>query len=224
VSSALTSTRVQSVLARLQAKARAEDPAAKARVAAREREVGRRLAAPERYEVYDHAPLAITEQTGELYYLLTVTRRPRLVVEFGASYGFSTIYLAAALRDAGGTGSLITTEILPAKAAATEANLAEAGLAELVELRLGDARDTLSQLTDPVDTLILDGRNDLYVPILETVRPRLTVGAAILADLGTDDPDLEAYQRHVRGQAPALASTTLPIDAGIELTVVIDVA
>lgn len=221
MSSALTSTRVQTVLARLHAKARIEDPAAKERVAARERELGRRLAAAERYELYDQAPLAITEQTGELYYLLMVTRRPRLVVEFGASHGISTIYLAAALRDAG-AGSLITTEILPAKAAATEANLAEAGLADLVELRVGDARDTLRELPEPVDSLILDGRNDLYVAMLETVRPRLTVGAAILADLGADDPDLEAYQRYVRGHAPALASMTLPVDAGIELTVVID--
>jgi predicted O-methyltransferase YrrM len=224
VASALTSTCVQSVLARLHAKARIEDPAVKARVTVRERELGRRLTAAERYELYGQAPLAITEQTGELYYLLTVTRRPRLIVEFGASHGVSTIYLAAALRDAGGTGSLITTEILPTKAAATDANLAEAGLADLVELRVGDARDTLSELAEPVDTLILDGRNDLYVAILEMVRPRLTAGAAILADLGIDDPDLDAYQRHVRGQAPALASTTLPISAGIELTVVIDAA
>jgi predicted O-methyltransferase YrrM len=221
VASSLNSAQVESVLARLHAKARTEDPVAKERVAARESELGVRLSAPERYELYDQAPLAITEETGELYYVLVVARRPRLIVEFGASHGISTIYLAAALRDSGG-GALITTEILATKAAAAEANLAEAGLADFVDVRLGDARETLAGLADPVDMLVLDGRNDLYVSILETVRPRLTQGAIIVADLGLQDPDLQAYQQHVRQAAPELASTTLPVDAGIELTVAVE--
>lgn len=216
---ALTSAAVQTVLTRLHALAGIEDPAAKERVYLRERELGRRLSASERYELYGEAPLAITQQTGELYYLMIVAMRPRLVVEFGASHGISTIYLAAALRDADSGGRLITTEILATKAAAAEANLAEAGLGEIVDVRLGDALETLAVLTRPVHMLVLDGRNDLYVRVLEVVRPRLAPGAVILADLNVDDPDLKAYQQYVRDAAPVLMSTTLPVDDGIEFTV-----
>jgi predicted O-methyltransferase YrrM len=219
VASTLRSEPVQGVLKRLQAKARTEDPIAKERVNARERELGRRLSAPERYELYGDAPLAITAEAGELYYLLAVARRAQRIVEFGASHGISTIYLAAALRDNGRTGSIVTTEILPAKAATTARNLTEAGLSDLVEVRLGDARDTLSHLADPVDMLVLDGRNDLYVAIFDLVAPRLTPAALIVADLERDAPDLEAYQRHVRDREAGFHSVTLPVDAGIELTV-----
>ncbi len=219
MASTLRSPQVRGVLERLHAKARIEDPIAKNRVAARERELGQRLSVPERYELYGEAPLAIAAETGELYYLLAVAQRARTIVEFGSSHGISTIYLAAALRDTGSDGLLVTTEILPAKAAATERNLTEAGLSDLVQIRTGDARDTLAELADPVDMLVLDGRNDLYVAIFDLVNPQLAPTALVVADLGPDDPDLEAYQRHVRHPCAGFHSVTLPVDEGIELTV-----
>lgn len=214
----LTSERVAAVLERLHAKARVEDPQAKQRVQTCEAELGVRLTPPQRYELYGDAPLAITPEVGELYYLLATTRQANRIVEFGASHGISTIYLASALRDLGG-GSLITTEILPAKAEASRQNLAEAGLDDLVEILLGDARDTLRYFDNSVDLLVLDGRNDLYIEILDLVEPRLAPHALILADLGKDDPDLQAYQRHVRQSDGRYHSITLPLDAGVELTV-----
>ena len=217
--STLRSLRVRGVLERLHARARVEDPIAKERVATRERELGERLSVPARYELYGDAPLAITTETGELYYVLAVAQRAHRIVEFGSSHGISTIYLAAALRDTGSVGVLVTTEILPAKAAATERNLTEAGLSDLVEVRTGDARDTLTQLAAPVDMLVLDGRNDLYVTIFDLISPRLAPTGVVIADLGRDDPDLEAYQRHVRHARAGFHSVTLPVDAGIELTV-----
>lgn len=108
---------------------------------------------------------------GELFYLLVITRQANRIVEFGASHGISTIYLAGAIRDLGGD-SVITTEILPAKAEATRKNLGDAGLADVVEILVGDARDTLRNLDQAVDILVLDGRNDLYIEILDLVEPR----------------------------------------------------
>jgi hypothetical protein len=123
MSSTLTSDAVVGVLRRLHAKADAEDHVAKERVHDREGEIGRRLSAPERYQLYGDAPLAISREVGELCYVLAISRPTRLTVEFGASHGISTIYLASGIRD-GGRGSLITTELLPQKAEAVRQNLA----------------------------------------------------------------------------------------------------
>jgi predicted O-methyltransferase YrrM len=206
MTSALASDRVATVLERLHAKARVEDPQAKQRVQEREAELGARLAPPQRYELYGDAPLAIAPEVGELYYLLATTRRASRIVEFGTSHGISTIYLACAIRDLGGGGTLIATEILPAKAQAARRNLADAGLDGLVEIRIGDARDTLRDPAAPVDILVLDGRNDLYIPILELVEPHLAPNALVIADLGQDDPDLHAPATPPRTRA------RLPLD------------
>lgn len=214
----LASEAVDGVLRRLHSLADREDPPAIERVAKREAELGARLAPAQRYEVYGDAPLAITRGVGELYYLLTVTRRARYVVEFGASHGISTIYLAAGLRDAGG-GTLVTTEILPHKAELLRENLADAGLGDLVEIRVGDALETLRELAGDIDVLVLDGRNDQYVPVLRLVHPRLAPGALVMADLGKDDPDLLAYQEHMRDPAGGFFSTEVPLKSGIELSV-----
>jgi hypothetical protein len=98
---------VAAVLDRIYATAALEDDAAKARVRAREAEVGDRLSQAQRYELYGEAPQAITREVGELVYVLALGEADRCVVEFGASHGASTIYLAAALRDSGG-GTVIT--------------------------------------------------------------------------------------------------------------------
>jgi len=137
-----------------------EDPPAKERVLDRERELGRRVWAAERSEMYGGAPLSITPEVGDLLCVLVLARRPRTIVEFGASHGYSTIHLAAAIRDVG-SGRVITTELEPGKVAAAERNLAEAGLDDLVEMRVGDALTTLQDVPE-VDLLFLDGWNNLY--------------------------------------------------------------
>ncbi len=218
VTTTLDSNRVAAALDRLHTQAGIEDDEARRRVEAREAELGVRLHPPQRYELYGNAPLAITPEVGRLYYLLATARRARSIVEFGASHGISTIYLAAAIRDLG-DGSLITTEILPGKAETTERNLKDAGLDDLVEIRIGDALETLNSIPGPVDILVLDGRNDQYVSVLALLEAHLAPHALIIADLGKDDPDLEAYQGYVRRLAGGNFSITLPLDAGIELTV-----
>ena len=92
-------------------------------------------------------------------------------------------------------GRLITTELSAAKAGTAAVNLAQAGLDDVVELRVGDALDTLAGLDDDVDFLFLDGSNDLYRGVLELVAPRLAPGALVVADLSAGDPELERYRR-----------------------------
>jgi predicted O-methyltransferase YrrM len=216
--SSLSSPTVVAVLERLHAQAHAEDEPVKARVRAREAELGERLDQARRYEIYGGAPLAIKRKVGELLYLLIVGRRARTVVEFGASLGLSTIYLAAALRDCGGA-RLITTELLASKAEVARQNIVDAGLDDLVELRVGDALETLRDLAQEVDVLFLDGRNDLYVQVLDTVAPHLAPAALIVADLSADDPDLPAYLAHVRDPSSGYLSVQVPLDEGVELCV-----
>jgi predicted O-methyltransferase YrrM len=208
---------VVSVLDRLHVVALAEDEPAKQRVRTREAQLGERLTQTQRYELYGDAPLAIKHEVGELLYVLALSRRARRIVEFGASFGISTIYFAAAARDCGGA-SLLTTELRQSKAEIARRNLADAGLAELVELRVGDARQTLTDLDGAVDLLFLDGRNDLYLPVLRVIEPHLARDALVVADLSADDPDLRPYLEHVRNPGNGYFSTRVPLDDGVELS------
>ena len=210
---------VASVLDRLFALSQREDPLAKDRLIQREAALGRRLTQIERYEIYGEAPpLAISREVGRLIHLLAASRPPHRIVEFGASHGISAIHLAAAIRDAG-EGSLITTEVLPAKAKATRENLGAAGLDDLVDVRVGDALQTLRNLGQDVDLLFLDGRNDLYLQVLALIEPRLARSCLVVADLSHDDPDLAPYLAHIRNPDGQYDSICLPLDAGIEVSV-----
>ena len=214
--STLCSEAVTRVLARLREAGRVEDEPAKRRVRAREAEAGRKIYGRERADLYGQAPIAVTHEVGELLYVLALGRR--MVVEFGTSLGVSTIYLASAIRDAG-DGVVITTEFQPDKAARAAANLAEAGLADVVELRVGDALETLRDLDGPVDLLFLDGWSDLYLQVLEALEPHLRPGALVAADMSKDDPHHDRYRAHVRDPAHGYFSTEVPLDDGVVISV-----
>jgi predicted O-methyltransferase YrrM len=217
MSSTLHDPAVAAVIARLRAQADSEDAPAKVRVAAQERELGRKIYGRERADAYGGAPLAISAEVGRLLYVLAVARRPRTIVEFGASLGYSTIHLASALRDAGG-GRLITTELSAAKAGIAAVNIADAGLDDLIDLRVGDALQTLADLQDGVDFLFLDGSNDLYRGVLELVAPRLAPGAFVVADLSAEDPELERYRAHMLDPGSGYTSVQVPIDDGVVIS------
>lgn len=126
--------------------------------------------------------LPVSRDVGGLLYMLTRAINARAVVEFGTSFGLSTIHLASALRDNGG-GRLITSEFEPGKLATAKANLAEAGLADLVEFREGDALETLAiDLPETIDLVLLDGAKALYSDILDRLESRLRPGAILIAD------------------------------------------
>lgn len=138
-------------------------------------------------------PLAVSRETGALLYMLARNSRARTIVEFGTSFGVSTLHLAAALRDNGG-GQLITTEFEPSKLSRARENLRVGGLLDLVDIRAGDALQTLrTDLPEVIDLLLLDGAKALYTDVLEMLEPRLRPGAFILADNADYCPSYMAY-------------------------------
>ncbi len=138
--------------------------------------------------------LPVSRETGQLLYLLARATRARSIVEFGTSFGLSTLHLAAALRDNGG-GRLITSEFEPSKVTIAKANIAAAGLSDLIELRVGDALETFKHdLPETIDLLLLDGAKSLYSEVLGLVESRLHSGAVIVADNADYCPD---YLEHV---------------------------
>ena len=159
-------------------------------------------------------PLAVSRQTGTLLYMLARSSRAKAIVEFGTSFGISTLHLAAGLRDNGG-GRLITSEFEPSKVARARDNLSAGGLIDLVEIREGDALKTLSaDLPDTIDLVLLDGAKALYPDILDLVEDHLEPGAIIVADNADFSPD---YLARVRTPANGYLSTAFAED--VELSV-----
>jgi predicted O-methyltransferase YrrM len=120
--------------------------------------------------------LPVSRETGVLLYQLARSTNARHIVEFGTSFGLSTLYMAAALRDNGG-GRLISSEFEPSKIAKAREHLAEGGVSDLVEVREGDALKTLAvDLPESIDLLLLDGAKSLYNDVLALIEPRLRPG------------------------------------------------
>ncbi|WP_263263152.1 class I SAM-dependent methyltransferase [Pseudomonas sp. RIT-PI-S] len=158
-------------------------------------------------------PLAVSPATGTLLYMLARSHGARNVVEFGTSFGISTLHLAAALRDNGG-GRLISTEFEPSKVARARQNLSAAGLLDLVEIREGDALQTLAQdLPEHIDLLLLDGAKALYPDILQMLENRLAPGALVIADDAEYSPEYLALVR-----PPAAGYLSMAIAEGVELS------
>ncbi len=214
----LTDAPLAPLLARLFEEADAASPAASplfAAIPAAERE--RLMRSKSDYLYFYGAlkdfPLPVSRETGLLLYMLARHSRARTIVEFGTSFGISTLHLAAALRDNGG-GRLITSEFEPSKAARARANLTEGGLIDLVELREGDALKTLAEdLPQAIDLVLLDGAKPLYPEILSLLEPRLRPGALIVADNADHSPE---YLARVRIPAEGYLST--PFAEDVELS------
>jgi predicted O-methyltransferase YrrM len=157
--------------------------------------------------------LAVSRETAKLLYMLVRSSRARTIVEFGTSFGVSTLHLAAALRDNGG-GRIITTEFEPTKVARARANLNAAALDDLVEIRVGDALETLARdLPEGIDLVLLDGAKNLYPKILSLLEPRLRSGSLMLADNANWSPD---YLARIRDAAGGYVS--VPFSNEVELT------
>ena len=158
-------------------------------------------------------PLAVSRETGALLYMLARGCRARSIVEFGTSFGISTLHLAAALRDNGG-GRVITTEFEPSKVTRARNNLTAGGVMDLVEIRTGDALETLSvDLPATIDLVLLDGAKALYPDILNLVESRLRPGAFVVADNADFCPE---YLTRVRSPEGGYIST--PFGGDVELS------
>lgn len=142
--------------------------------------------------------LAVSPEAARLLYMLARAVKARSIVEFGTSFGLSTLHLAAALKDNGG-GRVISTEFEAGKVAKARENIAAAGFEDLVEIREGDALETLAQdLPDRIDLVLLDGAKSLYPKILALLEPRFVPGTLIVADNADNSPEYLARMREVK--------------------------
>src|SRR5690606_6359757 len=158
----------------------------------------------------------LSEKQGTLAYMIARSIGARRVVEFGTSFGISTIYLAAAVRDNGG-GVVVGSELQPTKLERARAHLAEAGLSDLAEIRGGDARETLRDPGGTVDLVLLDGAKQLYLEILQLLTPHLRPGSVILADnVFVFRKALRPYVAYVQDPRNGFRSVTLLLGSGTE--------
>lgn len=163
--------------------------------------------------------LAVGPATGRLMNLLIREAESRVILEIGTSYGYSTVWLAEAARAT--QGRVITLELHANKQQYARERLTEAGLAEFVDFRLGDAKESLAKLETSVDFVLLDLWKDLYVPCFDLFYPKLNPGAVIVADNmlfpETARPHAHAYRQHIRSKAH-IQSILLRVGSGLELS------
>jgi predicted O-methyltransferase YrrM len=190
--------RVRAVLARLEAEDANE----------RERGVARELRSRQ-----------VARTTGQFLFALVAPQTDCEVLEIGGSRGYSTIWLAAGVRNLG--GRVLSLEADPAKCEAWRANIAEAGLEETAELLEGDAFETLPGIDDVFDVVFIDAEKDQYEPLFDLARPKVEPGALFVADNVLSHADTLAAYSHARQADPTLESVTVPLDRGLELSAVL---
>ena len=165
------------------------------------------------------AYIPITPDQGRFLYLSARLIQARTIVEFGTSFGISTLYLAAAVKDNGG-GVVVGSELDASKHAKAREHLRQAGLEELTDIRLGDALQTLASVEGPIDMVLLDGWKDSYLPVLKLLQPKLKPRAIVLADnIFRFKRALRTYVEYVQSGTNGFVSSTLEIADGFELSV-----
>jgi caffeoyl-CoA O-methyltransferase len=161
----------------------------------------------------------VARTTGQFLFALVAPQWDCEVLEIGGSRGYSSIWLGAGVRHLG--GRVLSLESDPAKADAWRKNVAEAGLEEVVELIEGDAFKTLAELEDVFDLCFLDAEKEDYEALFGLARPKLEPGALVVADnVLSHQETLGAYPQ-ARQADPTLESVTVPLDRGLELSVVL---
>src|SRR5271167_4155051 len=163
----------------------------------------------------DEFLLPVGPATGQLMNILIKEAKAKTILEIGTSHGYSTVWLAEAARATG--GKVITLDVHAGKQEYARNALGKAGLVNLVEFKLGDARQSIAALTGPIDFVLLDLWTDLYIPCFELFYPKLGTGAMVVADNMIfpefSRADAELYRKHVRGKA-YMQSVLLPVGSG----------
>ena len=186
---------------------------------------GRAAKGPTQHRVFHDVYSAVTRERGALLYLIARAIAAKRVVEFGSSFGISTIYLAAAVRDnlASGApteGRVVGSEMEPLKHAQAAKNLQAAGLSGIASIIPGDALETLRTVKGPLDMVFLDGRKDLYLPVLKLLEPELRIGAVILSDnIFSFRKEVAPFLDYVQSAKNGFASASLKISDGVEFSI-----
>jgi predicted O-methyltransferase YrrM len=162
---------------------------------------------------------AVTSSTGRFLFALVAPQNACEVLEIGGSRGYSSIWIAAAARILG--GSVVSIENDPAKCEAWRRNVEDAGLSDWAELIEGDAHEQVSAIDDIFDVVFIDAEKEDYEHYFELSRPKVEPGGLVVADNVLSHEDtLGAYSR-ARQSDSTLASVTVPLDRGLELSVVL---
>jgi predicted O-methyltransferase YrrM len=172
------------------------------------------------YRFLSDKMVALDRDKAVFCYLLCRSLRATRVVEAGTSFGVSTLYLAAAVRDNQvKNGVVIGTEYEPKKVEIAQANFKEAGLSEFIELRQGDLRQTLQNVGGQVDFMLVDIW-EVALPALELVSPNLRTGAIVACDnTAVDIAEYGAYFDFVNDPKNRFRTMTVPFEGGFELSV-----
>lgn len=167
---------------------------------------------------FDDKYIPIAPQQGAFLYMQALAKGAKNIVEFGTSYGISTLYLAAAAKKNG--GRVITTEYLPHKAEAARRHFAAAGLSDYIELREGNALETLQDIASGIDFVLLDGWPNLVYPVFKLLEPKLALRAAVAVDdVEGYTPAMQDYLDYVRNPAKGYVSATLKPHKALEYSV-----
>ncbi|MDH6195444.1 putative O-methyltransferase YrrM [Mycobacterium frederiksbergense] len=160
--------------------------------------------AQQRADALSDIYMPVTREAGRLLYSLVRAAKPAIVVEFGMSFGLSTLHLAAAVRD-NGFGRVFTTELSATKIAAAKRTFAETGLDDVITVLEGDALESLKTVDSEIGLVLLDGWKELYLPVFKLLEPRLVPGALLVAD-NTSMADTQPYLDYVRDPAHGYVS------------------
>ncbi len=168
--------------------------------------------------------IPISPEQGSLLYILARSISAKYAVEFGTSFGISTIYLGAAIKD-GGSGKVLGTEIEPDKVKIARNNIRNAGLADYVEIAEGDAQITLKGIKNNIDMVFLDGWKDLYLPIIKLLQPSMRSGGVVVADnIYSFKRALAPYVEYMNNPENGFASISIPYKSGMLLSCKIQAA
>jgi predicted O-methyltransferase YrrM len=162
---------------------------------------------------------AVEPTTGRFLFSLVAPQADCEVLEIGGSRGYSTIWLAAGVRHFG--GHVLSLEHDPRKIDAWRRNIAEAGLEEWADLVVGDAHETLPGIDDVFDVVFLDAEKEDYERLFELARGKVEPAAVFVADNVLSHPEVLASYSAARQADPTLESVTVPLDRGLELSVVL---
>jgi predicted O-methyltransferase YrrM len=125
--------------------------------------------------------VALDRDMAEFCYVMARAIGARRIVEAGASWGVSTLYLAAAVRDNGG-GIVFGAEYEPEKVKQARANFEAAGLSAFVDLREGDIVEASRRFDGPIDFVLFDIWSHVVRPVLDILLPRVRAGAVLIID------------------------------------------